>query len=239
MVVEDVTIKDITAKALSIDDYVSAALAVRKKLSKKLNISEVLISSKSRKKDACHSRMVINYILKVHTPLSLERIGTLTEIMEARDHATVLHAVKTINGILNKEQRFTRIPAKQSPLIRECEQLFKDILANNSTEKLIISKDAFSAILNNMRDKLNEVLPANERIEKIHFTSREIPVDINGRYTWMVEIWVDNLCIVRNSQEGEKEKVWQFENHLLNKVIIEVIHFGLNTAFEISKAFNL
>lgn len=66
-------------------------------------VPEDVIFSKSRKREIVVSRQVVQYLLKTYTKWSLEFIGSVTG---GRDHATVLHAMKTISNLIDTEKEF-------------------------------------------------------------------------------------------------------------------------------------
>ena len=70
---------------------------------KYFNVDHKQIHSKSRKREIVHARQVSMYLSKKYTDYSLARIGEMTG---KRDHATVLHACKNINGLLDIDKSF-------------------------------------------------------------------------------------------------------------------------------------
>ena len=76
-----------------------------------------VLEVRSRKREAVEPRQLIHWMLRrkvVKNTLSLEAIGTLTG---GRDHATVMHSVRTINNRLEFEQDF------REDVMRLCNQL--------------------------------------------------------------------------------------------------------------------
>ncbi len=61
------------------------------------------INSKSRKKDIVQARQAAMHLCKRHTTQSICRIGT---IVGGRDHATVLHALKSVDDMLHTDEQF-------------------------------------------------------------------------------------------------------------------------------------
>lgn len=55
----------------------------------------------SRKREYVYSRQVAMYLIKKNTSLSLERIGL---IFNGKDHATVTHAIRTINNLIDTDK---------------------------------------------------------------------------------------------------------------------------------------
>lgn len=67
------------------------------------NISNELIQSKSRKREIVQARQVAMYLAKFHTRESLQSIG---KQIGKRDHATVLHACKTVSNMMDTDKTF-------------------------------------------------------------------------------------------------------------------------------------
>ena len=61
------------------------------------------IQSKSRKRDVVQARQISMFLAKSHTELSANKIGSL---IGGKDHATVLHACKTVKGQLEVDRSF-------------------------------------------------------------------------------------------------------------------------------------
>ena len=67
------------------------------------NLDPSIIHTKSRKRDVVQARQVAMYLAKTHTDFSTARIGNL---IGNRDHATVLHACKTIKALREVDKAF-------------------------------------------------------------------------------------------------------------------------------------
>ncbi|HZJ78973.1 MAG TPA: chromosomal replication initiator protein DnaA [Dysgonamonadaceae bacterium] len=67
------------------------------------DIKRDLIQSKSRKREIVQARQVAMYFTKTHTELSLAQIGSH---IGKRNHATVLHACKTVQGLKEVDKTF-------------------------------------------------------------------------------------------------------------------------------------
>lgn len=67
------------------------------------DINEEIIFSKCRKREVVVARQVVQYLLKRNTKWSLVSIGALTG---GKDHATVLHAAKTVGNLKDTEKQF-------------------------------------------------------------------------------------------------------------------------------------
>jgi len=67
------------------------------------NITEEMIRSKSRKQEIAMARQVAMYLSKELTKNALKTIGL---VFGGRDHSTVIHAHKTIQGMIKKDSSF-------------------------------------------------------------------------------------------------------------------------------------
>ena len=67
------------------------------------NISLDTLTSKTRKREIVQARQLVMYFAKEYTKSSLALIGTYCG---NKDHATVLHAVRTINNLLETDKQF-------------------------------------------------------------------------------------------------------------------------------------
>ncbi|MEA2105628.1 MAG: chromosomal replication initiator protein DnaA [Bacteroidota bacterium] len=67
------------------------------------NLSPDLLQSKTRKREIVQARQIAMYFSKALTKSSLASIGAL---IGGKDHATVLHACKTINNLMDTDKRF-------------------------------------------------------------------------------------------------------------------------------------
>ena len=67
------------------------------------NLPPDLIQSKTRKREIVQARQIAMYFSKSMTKSSLASIGAL---IGGKDHATVLHACKTVNNLMDTDKRF-------------------------------------------------------------------------------------------------------------------------------------
>ncbi|MGC9344656.1 MAG: helix-turn-helix domain-containing protein, partial [Bacteroidales bacterium] len=67
------------------------------------NIGVEQLQSKTRKREIVQARQVAMYFSKSLTKSSLATIGTQ---IGGKDHATVLHACKTVNNLIETDKRF-------------------------------------------------------------------------------------------------------------------------------------
>lgn len=68
-----------------------------------LNVPMYLAESSTRKREVVQARQVSMYFSKALTKASLANIGSQ---IGDKDHATVLHACKTVNNLLETDKRF-------------------------------------------------------------------------------------------------------------------------------------
>lgn len=67
------------------------------------SLSPDLLQSKTRKREIVQARQIAMYFSKTLTKSSLASIGAL---IGGKDHATVLHACKTVNNLMDTDKRF-------------------------------------------------------------------------------------------------------------------------------------
>lgn len=96
------------AKPITIDDIITIVC-------KHFGIKERLIQKSTRKREIVQCRQIIMYFCKLKTKESLDTIGSL---LCDRDHATVLHAIKTVNNLCETDFSFRK-------QIRELDKLIK------------------------------------------------------------------------------------------------------------------
>lgn len=61
------------------------------------------IISKTRKREVVQARQMYHHFMRKYTKLSLTRIGDMTG---GREHATVLHSLKTVNNLVETDKSF-------------------------------------------------------------------------------------------------------------------------------------
>jgi chromosomal replication initiator protein len=68
------------------------------------------IKDRTRKREVLQIRQILIYFLKQYTRLSLNKIGAFVSLSDVRpfDHATCLHAIRTINNIISTEKEFKK-----------------------------------------------------------------------------------------------------------------------------------
>ena len=84
-------------KPITIEDIISKVCA-------HYNVEENAIYKKSRKKEIVQVRQVAMYLAKKHTEQSTSKIG---QFIGNRDHATVLHACKIVQNLLEVDKSFS------------------------------------------------------------------------------------------------------------------------------------
>jgi chromosomal replication initiator protein len=76
---------------------------IQKVVSEYFDIPIDTMKSKTRRREVVQARQLAMYFAKNHTKASLATIGALCG---GRDHATVLHACKTVNNLVDTDKRF-------------------------------------------------------------------------------------------------------------------------------------
>ena len=79
------------------------AESIEEAVSKYYNISQEQIQSSSRKRQIVQARQVAMYLTKNHTEMSLAQIGA---VIGKKNHATVLHAYKTVQEQMEVDKAF-------------------------------------------------------------------------------------------------------------------------------------
>ncbi len=94
-------------KAISIEDIINTVC-------KHFGLETAAIHTKSRKREVVQARQVAMYLAKENTELSTSKIG---KFIGGKDHATVLHACKTVKGQCEVDKSFrTDISSIESTL---------------------------------------------------------------------------------------------------------------------------
>lgn len=78
---------------------------IKKTVCDYFNIAPEQLKSKTRKREIVQSRQIAMYFAKIFTKNSLASIGSQ---IGGKDHATVLHACKTVNNLMETDKRFKR-----------------------------------------------------------------------------------------------------------------------------------
>jgi chromosomal replication initiator protein len=85
-----------TAREISID-------YIQKVVCDYFGISIEQMKSKTRRREVVQTRQIIMYFAKLYTNSSLASIG---QVCGDKDHATVLHACKTVKNLLETDKSF-------------------------------------------------------------------------------------------------------------------------------------
>ena len=83
-------------KTITIDEIISTVC-------QHFGLETTAIHTKSRKRDVVQARQIAMYLAKSHTDFSTAKIGAL---IGGKDHATVLHACKTIKELQEVDKSF-------------------------------------------------------------------------------------------------------------------------------------
>lgn len=84
------------SKAVTVDDIITTVC-------RHFNLDASVIHTKSRKREVVQARQIAMYLAKKNTDFSTAKIGTL---IGNKDHATVLHACKTIKELTEVDKSF-------------------------------------------------------------------------------------------------------------------------------------
>lgn len=82
-----------------------------------LKLERKLLFSKSRKREIVQARQIAMYLAKKHTEYSLSRIG---EVLGRKDHATVLHACKTVKNQMDYDKSFSGLVNQIEQTLQTC-----------------------------------------------------------------------------------------------------------------------
>lgn len=108
-----------------------------KEVCREYNITPEKICSKTHKREVVLPRQICFYLAKKYTKKSLSSIG---QAIGNKDHATVLHACKTVNDIIDTDKEFRNI-------IIDLDRRIKEAIENSVTPK--------QWVLNGLNDLLN------------------------------------------------------------------------------------
>ncbi len=107
--------KDVVEKLVKNSQQDISIDSIKKTVCDYFNIAPDQLKSKTRKREIVQSRQIAMYFAKIYTKNSLASIGSQ---IGGKDHATVLHACKTVNNLMETDKRFKRY-------ITELEKRFK------------------------------------------------------------------------------------------------------------------
>jgi chromosomal replication initiator protein len=93
----------VISRIVNITPPVNTVEKIRDTVCDYFTLSVEAISTKSRKREVVQARQIAMYLSKQHTKNSLASIG---ETIGQRDHATVLHACKIVNDLMETDKNF-------------------------------------------------------------------------------------------------------------------------------------
>ena len=97
--------KDVVEKLVKSTQQDISIEFIKKTVCDYFNIAPDQLKSKKRKREIVQSRQVAMYFAKIYTKNSLASIGSQ---IGGKDHATVLHACKTVNNLMETDKRFKK-----------------------------------------------------------------------------------------------------------------------------------
>jgi len=100
----DVTLAEkVISRIVNITRKVNTVEKIRDVVCEYFSLSIDAISTKSRKREVVQARQIAMYLSKQMTKSSLSSIGNT---IGQRDHATVLHACKIVNDLMDSDKNF-------------------------------------------------------------------------------------------------------------------------------------
>ena len=106
----------VVSKAVNMEKKVITPDKIQNTVSNYFNIELKDIHSKSRKQEIAKARQITMFLFKKHTNFSFAHIGSL---IGKRDHATVLHACRTVQDLIDIDKSFRSSMAEiEEQLIR-------------------------------------------------------------------------------------------------------------------------
>ena len=103
-------------KAVKMEDKIITPDVILNTVSNYFNIELKEIHSKSRKQEIVKSRQICMFLCKKHTSYSYAHIGHL---IGKRDHATVLHACKTVQNFIDIDKAFRSLMCEIEHLLKK------------------------------------------------------------------------------------------------------------------------
>ena len=98
--------RQVVSKFIKISCKTITAEKIQNTVSDYFNIDMKDIHSKSRKQEIVKARQIAMFLCKKHTNYSFAHIGS---IVGKRDHATVLHACRTVQGLIDIDKSFRSV----------------------------------------------------------------------------------------------------------------------------------
>ena len=107
--------KRVVSNAINVEERQISVELIENEVCKYFNLEPDLIHSKSKKQEISQARQIAMYLSRKYTDKSYSNIG---ELIGKRDHATVLHACKTVGNLIETDKKFKNC-------IQELEQLIQ------------------------------------------------------------------------------------------------------------------
>ena len=93
----------VVRQSIRVDKEVISVENIQKVVCHYFNMEQALIQTTSRKREIVQVRQITMYLAKKYTPASFSHIG---RIVGGKDHATVLHACKTVKDQIETNKKF-------------------------------------------------------------------------------------------------------------------------------------
>jgi len=107
--------KRVVSNAIKIQERQISVELIEEEVCKYFDLELEIIQSKSKKQEISQARQIAMYLSRKYTDKSYSNIG---ELIGKRDHATVLHACKTVGNWIETDKKFRST-------IQELEQLIQ------------------------------------------------------------------------------------------------------------------
>ena len=93
----------VVAQTVRVENKELSIEKIQEKVCRFFNLDEALVQTPSRKREIVQARQITMYLAKKHTSASFSRIG---KVVGGKDHATVLHACKTVKDQMDVNKNF-------------------------------------------------------------------------------------------------------------------------------------
>jgi len=107
--------KRVVSNAIKVQERQISVELIEEEVCKYFDLEMEIIHSKSKKQEISQARQIAMYLSRKYTDKSYSNIG---ELIGKRDHATVLHACKTVGNWIETDKKFRSC-------IQEIEQLIQ------------------------------------------------------------------------------------------------------------------
>ena len=95
--------KRVISQAVRLEKKQISVQSIQETVCRYFNLEQSLLQTSSRKREIVQARQVMMYLSKKYTDCSLSNIG---KIVGKKDHATVLHACKTVKDQIETSKDF-------------------------------------------------------------------------------------------------------------------------------------